>query len=513
MKNLLNSANKKKYLYILFLSLFIGTVAHGYRFMNNLYTHDALLDVVEDTLQYQRSLGRFMQTFTILLRGSICTPWIIGVIGIIFFSFTVFFITDLLEIENKISIALIAAISICNIAITTSAASFIPWFDVYAVALFFAVFGVWLFTRDKWWGYLGGCSSIVISLGFYQAYIDVALFMLLIVFMKTFRNSKKISVVWIKIAKTAGALVCSAGAYYGLYKLVCIIHHVPSTDSYNSMSTLEVSSGTTFGRLFIDAYKTFFNYLADTSGFYAKIGSHTDIWTILVLCATISTLVLVVAGIFVLLYSKRNHWSIYVIHIIGICAVPLFANFVYIISKGVLHVLMTYSFILIFIWAISLWEEASQLISKKIVKAGWIIAIALTMIYVWNNIVFSNQVYYRLDLQAKAFDSFATRMINDIENTDGYEYGKTQVVIYGNFESSPYIREMPYFNDVTAYGIGKTPITYMSTFTSYTTYYLNVYLIYTYSSDSSEEIKKMPSYPSAGSIVMDGDVLIIKISD
>lgn len=513
MKNLLSTENQKKYLYIFGLCLFFGIFAHGYRLINNLYTHDGLLDVIEENIQYQRALGRFMQTFTILIRGAICTPWLIGIIGIIFLSLSVYLIVDLLEIKNKLSIALIAGIMICNIVITTSAAAFIPWFDVYAVALFFASLGAWMIAKNKLIYYIAGGVSLIISLGFYQAYVDVALFLLLIFFLKQFRNAKKISTVWVAAGKTAVTVLCSAIGYYAVFKLVCKIHHVDSLESYNSLTQLSNISGSSVFASLATTYKTFFEYFTAQDGFYAKIGSHTDIWHTLTDIASVATLLMVIVGLTVLLIKKKPHWSVLLIHIIGVIAVPVFANAVCIMSSGMEHILMVYSFILVFVWAISLWEECGEVFPKKIISVGHIAAIVLTLICVWNNIVFSNQLYYRIDLQDKAFDSFATRMVNDIENVEGYEYGSTKVVIYGSFENSPYINNLSVFENVNTMGVGKTPISYMQTFYSYASYYQNIKMNFTFASEPTEEIINMPSYPAAGSIVTDGDQVIIKISD
>lgn len=507
------TGNRKKYLYILVVCFVTGMASHGYRLMNNLYTHDALMDIVEDNIQYQRSLGRFMQIFSILLRGSICEPWIIGCVGLFFISLAAFLIVDLLKIQGKVAMGLVAGIMVCNIVVTTSAASFIPWFDVYGEALFFATLGIWLICRDKLYGYALGSVSLIVSLGLYQAYIDVALFLALIYFMKAFRNEEKISKVWVRVLKAGASLICSAIGYYVLYKLVCILHKVTVGNSYNSLSQMSDYSGVSFGNLIVTAYGNFGKFLLGSEGFYAKIGAHTDIWTMITKVSAMMIIIAIVVGIVLIMVSKRVRPIVYIIQILGLLFAPLFANVVCVISKGVEHTLMTYAFLLVFVFAISVWEEYKELNSTRYTITANGVVLVLVGLLVWNNIVFSNQIYFKMDMQERAFESFATRMVSDIERTEGYQYGKTQVVFYGSFEESPYIKNIPYIGEGSVHGVGKTPITYMGTFSSFSTYVLNLNMNYALGSDADDMIKNMPSYPSNGSIVVADGVVIVKISD
>ncbi|MCM1056366.1 MAG: glucosyltransferase domain-containing protein [Firmicutes bacterium] len=51
--------------------------AHGYRFANNIYSHDALLEICQNDSAWQIALGRFVHPVLIFLRGNLCSPWLI----------------------------------------------------------------------------------------------------------------------------------------------------------------------------------------------------------------------------------------------------------------------------------------------------------------------------------------------------------------------------------------------------------------------------------------------------
>ena len=91
---------RKKLLNIFIYTAIIALFAHGYRFLNNLYTSDALVEVFQDDIYYQRSLGRFMQPLIMVTRGVICSPWLIGCLSIVLLTLSVYFISEMLEIEN-----------------------------------------------------------------------------------------------------------------------------------------------------------------------------------------------------------------------------------------------------------------------------------------------------------------------------------------------------------------------------------------------------------------------------
>jgi len=512
MCNLLQTEKQKRIVTIFSVSLFFIMVTHGYRLANNLYSHDSLVDIVADNIQFQRSLGRFMQVFSILLRGSICNPWIIGLVGWIFFSLSIVIVTDYLGIKSPLATIAVIGVMTSNIVVTTSAAAFLPWLDIYAEALFFAVLGVWLLSKDKAWSYLCGSISIALSMGFYQAYLNVALFLILIYFLKLFIDETQLSVVWTKAGKSIVSFAVAAAIYYALYKGVCFVHHVNVGDSYNSLSQMHGYSGNLINYT-VSAYRNFFVYAFGTSGIYAKIGSHTEFWHIIQILSFVGALLLIVYGKITALRKKKRGIVPFLIVIFGIPVFPLVANFVCVLSKNVEHVLMTYAVWLVYVWAIAVWEDLEKDNPIKSVKTVKVIAIMLTVICVWNNIGFSNQLYYRQDIQENAFQAFANRLVIDIESTEDYKYGITPVKVYGSFEGSTYFGNMYYFDQINALGIGKTPVTYMGTFDAYRRYIMNINMNLEIMADSPDFVKEMPSYPEKGSVIISDGAVIVKLSD
>ena len=137
------------------------------------------------------------------------------------------------------------------------------------------------------------------------------------------------------------------------------------------------------------------------------------------------------------------------------------------------------------------------------------------MIIVWNNIVYSNQVYLKKELITEATISLMNRIVDDVEDYENYEPGVTKVALYGSFEDSDYVTDIDGFEDIAIYGMGKTAVTYQGVDYAMISYIINANI--SLDRITNEEdiaiVNEMPSYPSHGSIGYVGDILVVKISD
>ena len=144
--------------------------------------------VYQSDSAWEISLGRFVQPRLILLRGGIITPFFVSVLAILWISLSVFLLTDFLKIEKVLSIAGVAAVMSCNISILSINVSFVHFIDLYTLALFLAVAGVWMLGRGKALTAVLGILSLSLSMGIYQSYICVGIGMVMLYFL--FRAQK-----------------------------------------------------------------------------------------------------------------------------------------------------------------------------------------------------------------------------------------------------------------------------------------------------------------------------------
>lgn len=509
----MSKEQKSKILYVSVSAIIIWTITHGYRFMNNLYTCDALIEVFQDDILFQRSLGRFMQPVIMVMRGVICSPWLIGIISLFFMILSAYFIAQILEINNKISLFVLCGILICNSTMTSSVAGFIPWLDVYMIALFLSVLGVWLYQKNKLYGYIAGSICFICSIGFYQAYIDVAITLLIILSVLELATKKEFKKTILKSCKYVGGLMLSGVGYFIVHKVVCKIHHVNETSSYHGLSQLGNYDNFTLLGLIAETYSKFFKYLFRQETFVSTILMNiriSNVWVIFLNICLVISILIIFSGLIYL--NNKNKTPIYqiLLQIIGVILIPFSINFVCFLSKGMEHDLMLYAFCFIYVFALTIIDKhITENSSKKVLR---FIPILPLVFVIWNSFVFSNQVYFKIDMSDRAALSMATRIIDDIEDTDSYVPGSTPVAFAGTLDKSKYMNPVPYLKDVKN-GDWPTPFTYEQSLPFYIKNYLDCNInVYNLPVDDAV-LSEMSEYPSEGSIKYVGDILVIKISE
>jgi len=507
--------NQKKFVLIFGIVGFFWIFAHGYRFMNNLHTSDSLVSVFQDDILWQRSLGRFMQTFTFISRGTIAAPWLIMIISILFFSGAIYLMDKMLNIKSIAALAVMIGILVCNVTWTTAVACYLPWVDIYSVALFLATLGCWFCKKDKVVGYLLGSICFILSLGFYQAYIDVAfalIFITSIIELTELKDDLRNFI--FRLIKQLGCLGISGVLYYVLFLMICKIHHVELAISYNSISNINDFSKYSLPSLFINAYAEVFRNLWNPGKFVSTILADryvSDMWIIVLRICLVANVLIIVGGLVYINIKMKTKWGARILQILGVVTLPLVLNFVYIMSKGMEYELMIFSFFFIFVLEILVLEKMTQFVNKK--KLLLFIGILPVVAYIWSNIVYSNQVYFKIDMEDRAALSQITRLVDDIEKTEGYIESYTPVVFVGNIEHAS--SSVIYLKDLTVHGNLETPFSFgQRSISAYICYYLARPMNIPNTWDVDQEIEEqLEVYPKEGSIKIIDDVLYVKLSD
>ncbi len=507
---------KEKLLRILAYTVLFWIIAHGYRYFNNLYAGDAFIEVFQDDIYYQRSLGRFMQPVILIFRGVICAPWLLGVTSVLIFSVSFYIVAELLRIDSKSLLFFMCGILVCNNTVTSASAAFLPWVDVFALALFLAVLGVYFLFKDKWWGYLAGIVLLICSMGFYQAYIDVALGLIIILLIVKMADNENVIVLIKRAAKLIVSLIVSAVGYWCLYKVILVIHKVEEADSYNGLGGVGDFGGISFFKLLGDTYAKFFAFLGEGGGFASMIlrGIRVDdIWHgvsifCIIVCGLLTVTLLVLLNI-------KNRTSVVnrVLQFLAVLLFPLIANIVNVISKGMEHALMAYSVFLYYVLLIYLLNRYAGCCEIKPVRMG--ICMVPVFALIWINVVFSNQIYFKVDMQDRAALSYATRVVAQIEEMDGYEPGVTPVVFVGNPEYSDNNGAVDYLKQIDVYGLAdsKTAFFRGRSFQTYLKYYLNADIVILEEAIPTEFTADMGEYPEKGYARFIGDILVVKLSE
>lgn len=490
-------------------------IAHGYRMSNLLYYHDSVINVTRSDMGFQRSLGRFMQPFVVFFAGSITSGWLIGVTAILFLGLSIWLICEIFDLKETMEIGFVSAILVCNNVITTANYAYIPWLDIYAIALFFAVLGFILLRKGKPVYYILGIVSIIVSMGLYQAYVCVGLTLMVIVYIRDLYNGEELKSLIKKEWKTPAGFLTAGIVYYVIYRVVLLICHIEESTSYNGLGNLGSFEGQSIFSMIGTTYVKFFELLSDV-GVYAS-GSIGGIRIQAILRSIVGfvnifSVACIIVGLIRINICKKTKLSSRIMQLLLLVLFPFAANFVCFLSKGMVYYLMVYAFLLLYIFAWIVVRDNLSLKEKVSDKAfKWQYLLLVPMLWLaFNNIVFSNQIYLKLHMSVEKAHSIMTRIVADIEKTDGYLWGQTPVAFIGSFDDSHYIPEDDYFSELNTSAL---PLSNKAAFYPYLAYHLganvNVYELPLGSTMGDD----MPCFPEAGYIKFQDGILAVKLSD
>ncbi|MCQ2241398.1 glucosyltransferase domain-containing protein [Treponema sp.] len=501
MQKIDNKYNFDIFRFIAIISLIFFVIAHGYLFFNSLYSHDSLL-IYQDDFAWQISLGRFFQPLYLKFRGGITSPVLIGVLSYFFTLGFIVLTCNIFSFQDRLSCFFYSGVIVLSTSFILANATYIPWSDIYMLSLLLAGFGAYLLIRkENVLSYILAIISFIISLGLYQAYIQVAVLILFIeVFSFLLDDSISSKKLYRKILKFLSSLLISFILYLILFRCVLRFTNITAHNGYNGPAGLgNFGSIHNFLIYFAGIYKYVFKYLLNPIGTHIRL---TSVLYFLLLIASGVTLVLRIKG---KSYSKVHIFLL----IISLLIFPLSFNFIYLMTKGMIHELMTYSFTIVQCIPLVL------LIGCDCTKIKKICLYCIFCIYgmlIFDKLIFSNQCYLKKDLEQKSTLSIVTRIIDRIEQTDGYKQFETPVVFIGSIEKNPtLIKKRSGFNYRGGGNNGWSTVTY--SLYAYLDRYLSYPIVRVFSEVPDFIYSELTVFPDRScSKVIDG-VLYIKLSE
>lgn len=230
--------------------LFFNIIAHGYRFVNLMFNGDSLL-IYQTDQNWKYSIGRIFQPFYWKLRGDLVAPMLIATLAVFYFTAALVLIVRMFKLQNKLQIALLCALLAVNITTTSTFATDFHEGDTYMLALLCATVGVALFRKAH--PVLGGVF-ICLCLGFYQAYLQLAIGLLILLFMQDLLEGKDPSKVFLSGLKSIAMLLGGSIAYTLIMRVLLHVKGIVLADHYNGLTNVGDYSNTSIPRLVVDTY-------------------------------------------------------------------------------------------------------------------------------------------------------------------------------------------------------------------------------------------------------------------
>ena len=481
---------------VLIFSFVIGTICHGYRFFNSSFSHDSLYYFYyRDFYSEVLSTGRYFRPLYSLIKGDIALPWLNGLLSLLFIGIACYFTIELLEIRNRWVKILICAVMVCNPSVTLTNATYVHDVDCYALALLFVCMGMYLCCEKK---YVSGCTLFVVSMGLYQAYIQVAVFLCVIIEFKDILSGNSIKEILKLFVCRLFVLGVSMVLYFIIYKLILLFPGLSASAYYNSMENIRV----------FDIYTLIVSIKAVLSselGWLLGKNNNSSVLVLLVNVVSIFTLLSVtVKQCFICKFSAGWYLAI-----LFMALVALFGGGCTIFLMGSYHGLMMYSYYFVYVLLLVVCDGFG---GKEV-----FIAELAVIVFIYDCVLFSNKLYLRKEMEANSTLSYMTRVLDRMEMIEEYELNKTPVAFIGDLSYSDIYHQRDGFKyDCT--GIGDVySLTYYGTYEKYFDYVLNYPLCLVSEKEAREisklsEVEKMGDFPARDSVRMIDGVLVVKLS-
>lgn len=493
-------------------------IAHLYRWVHmTSASHDSLLlDQMNDAM-WEISLGRFLQPVYCFLRGDIPSPFLIGILSIVFLSLTVLVTCKLLNLTSPFTIVLLSGILSTNISLILHNATYVFTVDLSMLACLLGTLSVFWCVRYKY-GFALGAPCVIMIFALSPGYIAYPITLTLIFLIRETLIGCPLRTVIIIGCKFLAFLFVGAILYLFIFPTVQEAAGITSV-AYRGFSEILGYEGNTILPMLIKTYTLPFDYLAHPKTYGAIVVSFAN---------AILT-ILTIVGFVLHCQKARVALQRIILAIAFLLLIPLAMDCVFFIAKGAVHELMFFSFNLYYALCLMILylgfpktpmqasDVSLQAKTRNAVFAATTICFSIILL---SNVIFANQVYVKKDLEAQATHSVMTRIVDEIEELDEYTPGVTPVAIIGSLRFNEYYsRPLPGYDHLEGIGLGfgGHSVTRLTTYRWYLAYVLNI-PINLVSNEmvaelaSEESVQKMPVFPHNGYCEVVNGTVIVKLS-
>lgn len=493
-----------------FWTVVFSFLAYGYRFFSAGFGGDAALVSLSGQAAYQASLGRFLQPVYWLIRGSLVVPSVVGLFTTVFLFLTCWLIANLFGLNQTRDIALLSGLLVTHETLVVSGATYLPWMDVYALSLFFAVLGAYLLISGGRRAWLSPVFFFL-SLGLYQSYLPCAAALMILALARQTLNGKRPGHVFARGCLAYLSILAGLLLYALVLAGVLSLTGNNASFAYNGVGSLGSFDFSSIPRYLADTVLTPIRFLfIPDSG---AIPSHASS-----ISPYLNWALLLPGLILLFIRAKRLRLGGRAMLLLLVCLLVPGCNFVQFIWQGVISGLTIYAYVF-FDVAVLLLASSALKTDAFPARAAARGAQLLLCLVILQNVPLSNQLCVKRDLELSSTLSAFTRILDQAEQTKGYVPGETPVVVVGMLPSSSVSMERPGFESLADHqGVRYT---YAAAYEDANAWYLRMILgsrvqlvedsVMRALSDSPEA-QAMPCFPSEGFCQMIDGMLYIRLS-
>lgn len=481
-----------------------SALAHLYRWMSAGFGLDAMMLVESVDIENQISLGRFMQPVYWLVRGYITSPPVVGLFATAFLILSVFLVLDMTGIRSRAGIALTCGVMAANETLATSYASYLPWMDVYMLAMLLALLACWLQARYRW-GLAVSPVLYCLSMALYQSYLQAAVTAVLLMLMAHTLDGEKPQRLLLCGIGHVLTLLAGMLLYAMMYPWAIELYGTQVSTEYNTVAAVKFIAEDV-PALLLETYLRPVAYLfSPGSGAFVP--------------PAVNWALVLAAGVCGVLLARRISRGARALLLFLTALLPFGMNFVAFISKGVVHMLMNYAYFFFYILVVMLAERAAALKGGRLLSALRVLAVAGVGAAALTGCLLAPALYVKRDLELQSTLSVMTRVLERVEETPGYAVGETPVVILGYLPSSKVAMVRPGFEEISRYQGMRS--TYADAYERSHAWYLRSLLGWNINLVSWEEAgdwqktelaERIPLFPAEGCVQIIDGIMFVRLS-
>lgn len=402
----------------------VGFFVHLIVFTNHLPTYSGLFGFEGYALPHAVE-GRMFSAFLKSTIGVVTIPFFLGIFSLLLWSISFAIIVKIFRLRSCVAIVLMSAI---YISFPTVAAMNLFMFMIqsFAVGTLLSCLGVYMFLREQKVADIVGILCLAFALASYQAVFSVACVLIFVLVAFDIIDGKlKIKDIWLRIGRYSILLLSSLLTYYVAFKVFLYIAEV---ESYRDF-TITVDS---LFRGIIKCYGGAYWFLGWGSVFSHSIGK-------IVLLLTFTLIVMMVGGIYIHKCSEYNNKVVRIFMLLGLVVLcPIVANYTFLVSPDESRTYRQFgAYVIIFLMPIILCERYEENIediqSKFNVKILRVLQSFVVIVALITSLFFSivdNIAYMNTHVQYEKEYSLVLRIVDRIENTEGYESGMPVIIMF-----------------------------------------------------------------------------------
>lgn len=511
----INTKIFKRNIYGCCVAFLFFMLAHAYGILNFPIAHDSMSEYylfgnvdyagIPDYILKIRA-GRFIEVlYKALLGGKFALPWLSGMLSMLWICGFTVLILNLFEIDDLVDITISAGLLVTNITVTATLATYMHDADTNFLGLLFAGLAAFLWSK-KQKGYLLGIPFVILCLGCYQSYFCVIITLIMFKCILALMRGCKTKHVCISGTKGIVMLVAGGLLYLALYRITVKIF---GTTIGGNFGTLGHATTMPFIKRLIRTYDKWGTMTFGPISVYP----HRVIQGICLLIAAAGML----AGI-AYLCSRKYKISGKALTLGLVLLLPLGMNATYFLCPPGVTDLSMYAYWLFYLLVFIMIRQMEKpcLDRRKSFSIFKRVAFLLISVLIWSNIQTSNAAYTLREMQNMATLSTMTRVFDQIEKTDGYTEGETEICLIG----APELDVPEGFervSDLSGISFGG-PLSIDIRIKSYASYYLGKDIKMMEIEDrrklfENKYVEMMPVFPQEGSVQMIDHAIVVKLRE